>query len=122
MKTVEARYNYRLRVRSQEAQLLQGVFDSCRFVWNQALGRWSDLWRHEGVTLNLVDADKELSDWRSRFDWLAAQPSVPEQQVLPDLYRSIALSLTSQTLPGGPPSRSDGTAMPPPGGRRTGSG
>lgn len=87
---VEARYKYRLRVGSREARLLQDVFDACRFVWNQALGRWGDLWRYEGMSLSEADADKELTDWRSRFDRLAGQPSVPEQQVLRDLYRSIA--------------------------------
>jgi putative transposase len=102
MKKVEVRYNYRLRVRPREARFLQGVFDSCPFVWNQALGRWSDLWRYEGVTLGLVDADKELTDWRSRFDWLAAQPSVPEQQVLRDLYRSIGAFFDKSNSAGRP--------------------
>ena len=45
--SVEARYRYRLRVNAGQARSLQEVFDSCRFVWNTALGRWSDLWRHE---------------------------------------------------------------------------
>ena len=86
----EVRYCYRLRVSDPEAARLQGVFDTCRFVWNQALGRWRDLWRHEGVRLNLAAADKELTDWRSRFDWLAVQPSVPEQQVLRDLFKAVS--------------------------------
>jgi putative transposase len=66
------------------------VFDSCRFVWNQALGRWGDLWRQERISLSYVAACKELTDWRSRFEWLAEQPSTPQQQVLRDLYRAIA--------------------------------
>jgi putative transposase len=69
---------------------LQSVFDSCRFVWNQALGRWGDLWAHEGLRLSYGEADKELTDWRGRFEWLAAQPSVPHQQVLRDLYQAIS--------------------------------
>ncbi len=90
MASHEARYRYRLRVNPAEAEALKGVFDSCRFVWNQALGRWNDLWRYEGVSLRLASADKELTDWRSRFEWLAAQPSVPEQQVLRDLFASVS--------------------------------
>jgi putative transposase len=86
----EARYNYRLRVGPDQASALQAVFDTNRFVWNTALGRWSDLWRHEGESLHYRDADKELTDWRGRFEWLGAQPSVPQQQVLRDLYRSIS--------------------------------
>jgi putative transposase len=66
------------------------VFDACRFVWNQALGRWSDLWRHEGVSLRYGDADRELTDWRGRFEWLAAQPSVTQQQVMRDLYGAVS--------------------------------
>jgi putative transposase len=86
----EARYRYRLRVSPKEALALRGVFDSCKFVWNQALGRWGDLWRHEHLLLSYKDMDAELTDWRGRFEWLAASPSVPQQQVLRDLSRSIS--------------------------------
>lgn len=90
MATHEARYRYRLRVSPSEVLALKGVFDSCKFVWNQALGRWSDLWRYEHLSLSYKDMDAELTDWRSRFEWLAASPSVPQQQVLRDLSRSIS--------------------------------
>jgi hypothetical protein len=90
MAVVEARYRYRLRTNADQERLLQGVFDACRAVWNTALGRWSDLWRHEGESLHYHEADLELTDWRGRFEWLGAQPSVPQQQVLRDLYRSIS--------------------------------
>jgi putative transposase len=108
----EARFNYRLRVSRRESALLKDVFDSCRFVWNQALGRWGDLWRYEGLHLSLADADRELTDWRSRFEWLGAQPSVPEQQVLRDLYRSIS-AFFDKSNPAGRPKfkkRRDGYA------------
>jgi putative transposase len=87
--TVEVRYRYRLRVSKSQMVLLQAVFAANRFVWNQALGRWQDLWRQEHISLSYAAADKELTDWRSRFEWLAEQPSVPQQQVLRDLYRTI---------------------------------
>lgn len=90
MGSVEARYRYRLRVSADQERLLQAVFDACRAVWNQALGRWGDLWRHEDESLYYRDAGLELTDWRGRFEWLAAQPSVPQQQVLRDLYRAIS--------------------------------
>jgi len=102
MASHEARYRYRLRVNDREAEALKGVFDSCRFVWNQALGRWSDLWRYEGVHLRLAGADKELTDWRSRFEWLAAQPSVPEQQVLRDLFASVSAFFDKKNPAGRP--------------------
>ncbi len=86
---VEVRFRYRLRVNRTQAALLQAVFDTCRFVWNQALGRWQDLWRQERISLGYADAGRELTDWRSRFEWLAEQPSVPQQQILRDLYRAI---------------------------------
>ena len=91
--TVEVRYRYRLRVSTEQGRALQGVFDACRATWNQALGRWSSLWREEGLRLGYADADRELTDWRGRWGWLGAQPSVPEQQVLRDLYRAIAAFL-----------------------------
>ena len=86
---MEARYTYRLRVNEAQARSLQEVFDSCRFVWNTALGRWSDLWRHEEIRMGFADMSRELTDWRSRFDWLAAVPVTPQQQVLRDLDKSI---------------------------------
>jgi putative transposase len=98
----EARYRYRLRVNTKEADALKGVFDSCRFVWNQALGRWSNLWRYEGLSLRLAGADKELTDWRSRFEWLAAQPAVPQQQVLRDLFASISAFFAKKNPAGRP--------------------
>ena len=100
--TVEVRYRYRLRVGNSQAVLLQAVFDADRFVWNQTLGRWQDLWRQERISLSYAAADKELTDWRSRFEWLAEQPSVPQQQVLRDLYRAIA-AFFDKTNPGGRP-------------------
>jgi len=99
---MEGRFNYRLRVNRQQACALQQVFDSTRFVWNHTLGRWSDLWRHEGERLDSGAADKELTDLRSRFDWLAAQPSVPQQQVIRDLYKAIGAFLDN-TNPAGRP-------------------
>jgi putative transposase len=86
----EVRYRYRLRVGPGQARQLQDVFDACRAVWNQALGRWGELWAEDGERLRYRDADRELTDWRGRWGWLAAQPSVPQQQVLRDLYRAIA--------------------------------
>ena len=86
----ELRFRYRLRVNDDQERLLHGVFDACRFVWNQALGRWSDLWCHEHVSMYYRDASRELTDWRGRYEWLACHPAVPQQQVLRDLYRSIS--------------------------------
>ena len=102
MATHEARYRYRLRVSPSEALALKGVFDSCKFVWNQALGRWSDLWRHEHLSFSYKDMDAELTDWRSRFEWLAATPSVPQQQVLRDLSRSISAFFNKKNPAGRP--------------------
>ena len=62
MALVEARYNYRLRVSHREARLLQNVFDVNRVVWNTALGRWSDLWKHERIFYSYKVANQELTD------------------------------------------------------------
>lgn len=99
---IRARYRYRLRVNANQQRQLQDVFDSCRFVWNTALGRWSDLWRHEGLSYSTTDACRELTDWRSRFDWLAGQPVAPQQQTLRDLGRSISAFFDSANPVGRP--------------------
>ena len=102
MGVATVRYRYRLRTGAAERAALLAVFDSCRFCWNQALGRWVELWRHEHVSFYYGDADRELTDWRGRFEWLAAQPSVPQQQVLRDLYRAIS-AFFDKTNPVGRP-------------------
>jgi putative transposase len=112
MREVEVGYRYRLRTNEAQSQALQDVFDSCRFVWNQTLQRWSELWHHEKINLIYRDANRELTDWRSRFEWLAEQPSVPQQQVIRDLYKSIA-AFFDRANPAGrprPKRKSDGYA------------
>src|SRR6516225_44711 len=102
MVMAEVRYRYRLRVSAAQEQALQGVFDACRFVWNQALGRWCDLWHYEQTGLSYRDADRELTDWRGRYRWLAAQPCVPQQQVIRDLYKSIGAFFDKKNPAGRP--------------------
>ena len=58
-------------------------------MWNTSLGRWSDLWRHEQISLGYVAMAAELTDWRGRYDWLAAVPVTPQQQVQRDLDKAI---------------------------------
>lgn len=87
--TIELRYKYRLRVSPRRARLLQQTFDACRFVWNTSLGRWNDLYRHDGAALTEKDNHAELTDWRGRYDWLAAVPVTPQQQTIIDLHRAI---------------------------------
>ena len=100
--SLQVRYNYRLRVAPNVALLLKEVFDACRFVWNQALGRWGDLWRYEGASYTYADVNHELTDWRGRFEWLSEQPSVPQQQVLRDLFKSVR-AFFDKTNPAGRP-------------------
>ena len=89
MGMAEVRYRYRLRVNADEAVLLHGVFDSCRAVWNQALARWTELWREERLGYSYVEMAAELTDWRAAWEWLAAQPQCPQQQTLRRLYKAI---------------------------------
>lgn len=87
--TIEVRYKYRLRVNTRRAALLDQTWASCRFVWNTSLGRWNDLWRYEQTSYTEAANHRELTDWRSRFDWLADVKITPQQQTLIDLHRSI---------------------------------
>lgn len=86
---MEVRYRYRLRVSRQQAAALDQVFATNRFVWNQMVGRWSDLWRHEGESFSELAMSRELTDLRSRFGWLDACPVTPQQQVIRDLGKAI---------------------------------
>src|SRR5258708_19933335 len=99
---MKVRYRYRLRVSIMQATLLQQIFDADRFVWNTALGRWGDLWQHEGGPYFYGDAAAELTDWRGRFDWLAAQPAVPQQQTLRDLFKAISAFFVKKNPTGRP--------------------
>jgi len=99
---VETRYRYRLRLTDTQAALLQQVFDADRMVWNTALGRWSDLWRHERVSLSSVDAQKELTDWRHTYEWLGAQPVDPQQQTIRDLFKAVSAFFDKRNPAGRP--------------------
>ena len=100
---MKGRYRYRLRVNSTQAALLQQVFDADRFVWNQALRRWNDLWRLEDRTgFSYGDAAGELTDWRGSYDWLAAQPQDPQQQTLRDLFHGVAAFFDTSNPAGRP--------------------
>lgn len=90
MPTHEVRYRYRLRVGLTEALALHDVYDSCRTVWNRALGDWGDRWRAEHHTVGYPEASKALTARRGELDWLGAQPQNPQEQVLRDLYRAVS--------------------------------
>jgi putative transposase len=102
MSEVEARYRYALRVNAVQARRVQDVFDADRFVWNQALGRWGDLWRHEGQRLYYGDAAGEPTDWRGRYGWLAAQPQCPQQQTLRHLFKAVSAFFDNSNPAGRP--------------------
>jgi putative transposase len=87
---MEARYRYRLRVTPGQARQLQAVFDTCRYVWNTALGRWEDVWRQERISLSAVEMQAQLTAWRSCQNWLAAVPVTPQQQTIRDLGKAIS--------------------------------
>lgn len=106
---LESKYRYRLRMNATHAALLQRVFDANRFVWNHTLGRWNDLWEHEGHRLGFAAACRELTDMRGRFDWLAVEPQTPQQQVIRDLYRSISAYSDKSHPAGRPQFRRKGT-------------
>lgn len=107
--TVELRYRYRLRVTPARQRQLQQVFDNNRFVWNHMLGRWTDLWRHEQTSLNTVEMSRELTDLRSRFDWLEATPVTPQQQTVRDLGKAISAFFDKKNPAGRPRFREKGT-------------
>lgn len=100
--SMTVRYNYRLRVSRQQAESLEQVFDTCRSVWNHALGRWQSAWRDEHVTLRYNAFSGELTTRRAELDWLRSVPSIPEQQVLRDLDRSISAFFDKKNAAGYP--------------------
>jgi putative transposase len=91
---------------------LQAVFDACRWTWNQALGRWTELHREEGLGYSYKDANRELTDWRAAEPWLAAQPQNAQQQVLRDFSKSVSAFFDKKNPAGRPgfKSRKDGYA------------
>ena len=89
MSTQEVRYNSPLRVSPSKQRALKEVFDTNRFVWNKALADWIEAWKLNKVSIRYAKADKALGKRREELDWLKAIPSIPEQQILHDLYKSI---------------------------------
>jgi putative transposase len=54
------------------------------------------------VNFSHVDASKELTDWRGRFDWLSAVPVTPQQQTLRALGRTISAFFDKKNPAGRP--------------------
>jgi putative transposase len=102
----EVRYRYRLRVRPADAMALGEVFDACRKVWNQGLGRWTELWQKERLGYSYGEMAAELTDWRGAWEWLAAQPQCPQQQTLRRLHKSIRAFFDKRNPAGRPRFRS----------------
>lgn len=109
MSTQEVRYNYRLRVSPSQQSALKDVFDTCRFVWNKALSDWKNEWDENKTSITYAQADKALTKRREELDWLKAVPSVPEQQVLRDLYKSISAFFDKLNPAGRPSFKKKGT-------------
>lgn len=101
---MEVRYRYRLRVNPTQERLLHETFAVNRFVWNHMLGRWTDLWRHEGASMSTTVMHAELTDLRNteEFDWLRAVPVVSQQQTIRDLGKAISAFFDKQNPAGRP--------------------
>ncbi len=90
MPSQEVRYNSPLRVSPSQQRALKDVFDTCRFVWNKALADWIEAWKKNKTGIGFSQASRTLTKRRKELDWLKAIPSVSEQQILRDLYKSIS--------------------------------
>ena len=90
MSTQEVRYNSPLRVSPSKQRALKEVFDTNRFVWNKVLADWIEAWKKNKTGIGFSQASRTLTKRRAELDWLKAIPSIPEQQVLRDLYKSIS--------------------------------
>ena len=109
MEAIELRYRYRLRVNTRRRALLDQTWAACRMVWNTALGRWEDLYRHEGISIRGVEMAAELTDWRGRYDWLRAVPVTPQQQTIRSLDKAIAAYFDRSNPAGRPRFKRKGT-------------
>jgi len=67
-------YRYKLRPGAAALTGLQGEWDRCRWVWNQAVARLND----SGEWVR----DDALTSWRREHDWLREGSVVAQQQML----------------------------------------
>lgn len=76
---MKLRYQYKLRPGRQALALLTAQYDASRWVWNQCVERFT---KHLDTSQTVLH--RLLTQWRADHEWLAAQPVVPQQQIIRD--------------------------------------
>ncbi|MEO3767113.1 transposase [Streptomyces sp. B8F3] len=87
-----ARYTYRLRVSSTAAAALEAEWARCRWIWNECVAR-SKKAHADGEECGPARLDRMLTRARRVTPWLAAGPSVPQQQLIRDFGKSRSKAL-----------------------------
>jgi len=79
-------YKYRMYPTKSQQTLLRQYFGCVRFVYNHCLALRSDLYRHNGQSVNNVPLDKHINYLKKTddYDWLKLPPSCVLQQALRD--------------------------------------
>ncbi|MFC8245632.1 RNA-guided endonuclease InsQ/TnpB family protein [Streptomyces chartreusis] len=87
-----ARYTFRLRVSSGACTALLAEWDRCRWIWNECVARSKKAHR-DGEKCGPARLNRMLTEARAGTPWLAAGPSVPQQQIIRDFGKSRTKAL-----------------------------
>ncbi|MER6386834.1 transposase [Streptomyces sp. NPDC001250] len=87
-----ARYTCRVRLSKTARVALEAEWARCRWIWNECVAR-SKKAHTEGEKAGPAALDKMLTQARRVTPWLAAGPSVPQQQSIRDFGTSRAKAL-----------------------------
>src|SRR4051812_33087012 len=87
-------FRYRVYPTEEQESLFRQFAGVCRLVYNigleQRRGFWRQYKRLTGKSINVVSQNKELTELRAQFDWIAAVPCAAQQYALRDLDRAYA--------------------------------
>ena len=83
---MKARYKYRIYPNHIQITKLNQLFGCCRFVWNQSLAYFNQLYAHGKKKPSYVDLTKQfITQTKRELVWLKEVASTPLQQSLKDL-------------------------------------
>ena len=83
-------YKYRIYPNIAQAEYMNSIFGSCRFVYNHFLTERYEAWKREKKSLSYTDTSRLLTLLKREpeFVWLSACDSMALQESLKDLDRA----------------------------------
>ena len=85
MRTAEKTYKYRIYPNKKQKELIAKTFGCCRFVYNWYLAKRIETYKKDKITLSYAQCSKDLTQLKTKLEWLKEVDSTALQSSLKDL-------------------------------------